>query len=183
MPEPVVDGFEAIEVEVGHAQQGGAAARLFHGLLQAVCQLHAVGQAGEGVEMGQAVQLLLLGALLRYVHAHTHHAQGLAIGTGADDFAQAAYPAWWCVGWLRNAQRNRAAVDLDLVAKLDALADVGGLVVDRDAATQNHALHLQPRAQARLRQHLVQLGLLQLRLQHALGRQVGFLVRLVVKTA
>ena len=56
--------------------------------------------------MGQAVQLLLLGALLRYVHAHTHHAQGLAIGTGADDFAQAAYPAWWCVGWLRNAQRD-----------------------------------------------------------------------------
>ena len=70
----------------------------------------------------------------------------------------------------RDAHADRLAVDLDLVAELDALADVGGLVVDRDPPFHDQLFHLQPRAQAGLRQHLVQLGRFRLRRQHALGR-------------
>ena len=40
----------------------------------------------------------------------------------------------------------------------DALADVCGLAVHRDLAVGNHLLHVAPRADAGLRQHLVQLG-------------------------
>jgi hypothetical protein len=71
----------------------------------------------------------------------------------------------------RDAVADRLAVDLDLVAVLDALADVGGLVVDRNPALPGSALHLEPRAEAGLRQHLVQLGRIGLGQQHALERR------------
>ena len=57
-----------------------------------------------------------------------------------------------------DAKADRLAVDLDLVAELDALADVGRLVVYRDAALQDEMLHLEPGTEARLCKHLVQLG-------------------------
>ncbi len=69
-----------------------------------------------------------------------------------------------------DAEADRLAVDLDLVAKLHTLPNVGGLVVDRNTPLQNQLLHLEPRAQPRLRQHLVQLGRLDLGLQHTFGR-------------
>ena len=64
-------------------------------------------------------------------------------------------------GWV-DAESNRFAIDLDAVAKLHTLANVGGLVVDADAPFQDELLHLQTRANARLRQHFVQLGGLRL---------------------
>ncbi|MDT4822278.1 hypothetical protein FQZ97_554750 [compost metagenome] len=70
-----------------------------------------------------------------------------------------------------DAVADRLAVDLDLVAVLDALADVGWLVVDRDAALQDELLHLEARTKTGLRQHLVQLGRIGLGQQHALERR------------
>ncbi len=71
----------------------------------------------------------------------------------------------------RDAVADRLAVDLDLVAELDALADVGRLVVDGNAALENQLLHFEPRAEAGLRQHLVQFGRIGLGQQHALERR------------
>ena len=45
-----------------------------------------------------------------------------------------------------NAHLDRLAIDLDLISELNALADVGRLVVDRDAPFGDKLLHLQPRA-------------------------------------
>lgn len=74
--------------------------------------------------------------------------------------------------WRRvDAVADGFAVDLDLIAELDALADVGWLVVDGDAPFQNELLHLEARAQTRLRQHLVELGCFDLGQQHTLGRR------------
>ena len=64
----------------------------------------------------------------------------------------------------------RLAVDLNAVAKLNSLSDVGWLCVDRNTAFQNQLLHLQARAEARLRQHLVKLGCFRHRRQNPLGR-------------
>ena len=64
---------------------------------------------------------------------------------------------------------NRFAVDLDTVTKLDALADVGRLGIDRYPAFEDQLLHLQSRTQARLRQNLVELGRFRQRRQNALG--------------
>ncbi len=70
-----------------------------------------------------------------------------------------------------DAKADGLAVDLDLVAELDALAHVGRLVVDRDAAFKNELLHFKARSQPGLGQHLVQLGRIDLGQQHALGRR------------
>ena len=61
--------------------------------MQALRQLHAIGQAGEGIEVRQALQLLLLFALARDVQAHPQHARGLALGVVADDLAHVTDPA------------------------------------------------------------------------------------------
>ena len=68
-----------------------------------------------------------------------------------------------------DAHAQRLAIDLDRIAELNALADVGRLIVDRNAALQNQLLHLQARAQTGLGQHLVQLGAFGLGREHALG--------------
>ena len=74
----------------------------------------------------------------------------------------------------------RLAIDLDLVAKLDALADMGRLIVHGDAPFENELLHLQTRAQSRLSQNLVELGRFHLRQQHTLGwhRLCRFVIRI-----
>ena len=56
----VVDGLEAIQVEIGHRQQLAAALRLHHGLVQAVGQQHAVGQVGQRIKVGNVFKLLLV---------------------------------------------------------------------------------------------------------------------------
>jgi len=56
------------------------------------------------------------------------------------------------------------------LSELDALADVGRLAIDGDAALLDQLLHLQPRAHARLCQHFVELGRVGLRGQHPLAR-------------
>ena len=65
---------------------------------------------------------------------------------------------------------HRLAGDLHLVAERDALADVRRLAVDGDAAVEDQVFHVAPRADARLRQHLVQLRRIGLGRQHALRR-------------
>ena len=54
-----------------------------------------------------------------------------------------------CRRWV-DADPDGFAIDLDLIAKLNALPNVGGLVVDRNPAFQYELLHFQARAHARL---------------------------------
>ena len=88
-------------------------------------------------------------------------------------------PHWLVVcdhthGWWLDAKANRLAVDLDLVAILDALADMGRLVVYRDAPFQDHLFHLDARAQSGLGQHLVQLWCFRLWQKYPFGhRYIG----------
>ena len=72
-----------------------------------------------------------------------------------------------------NLYADGFAVDLDGVAKLDALADMGRLGIDGNPPFQNQLLHLQTRTQTRLGQHLVQLGGFWLGQQHPLGHVDG----------
>ena len=76
------------------------------------------------------------------------------------------HPRWRRV----NPDMDRFAVDLDLVAVLHALADVGGLVVDHDAAFSDQLFHLQARAHARLSQNFVQFGRVGLGREHAFAQ-------------
>ena len=83
-------------------------------------------------------------------------------------------------GWRRNTKANGLAVDLDLITKLHALPDMGGLVIHRNTPLKNELLHLQARTHAGLGQHLVQLGRLRLGQQHAFGgRHLGVSLILV----
>ena len=94
-------------------------------------------------------------------------------------------------GWLvisNHARRRRIdtypngfAVDLDAVTKLDALADVGRLGIDRYAAFEDQLLHLKPRTQASLGQNLVELGRFRQRRQNALGWRQGGIVLVGIK--
>ena len=87
--------------------------------------------------------------------------------------------------WRRriDAKADRFAVDLDMVAELDALTDMGWLVIDRDAPFQDQLLHFQARAHARLGQHLVQLGRFGLRGQNPLSRYLRQVVAFGVESA
>ena len=70
-----------------------------------------------------------------------------------------------------DAHLHRLAVDLDVVAERDALADVRRLPVDARSASRIQLLHVAARADAGLRQHFVQLGRVGLGTQHARVRQ------------
>ena len=94
------------------------------------------------------------GPVLRIV-MRDHLASGLVVGNDARR-------------WRADLHADRLAVDLDGVAKLDALADVSGFGVDRNAAFQNQLLHFQARTESGLGQHLVQLGRFGQRRKHAL---------------
>ena len=72
-----------------------------------------------------------------------------------------------------NTNPDRLAVDLDVVAELDSLTDVRRLGIDRNPTFENQLLHLQARAQAGLRQHLVQFRALRLRRQDTFGQLDG----------
>ena len=72
--------------------------------------------------------------------------------------------------WRINPDANRLAIDLDMVSKLNSLANVCGLIVDRDAPLHDELLHLQSRTHAVLGQHLVQLGIFGLWGQDPPGR-------------
>jgi hypothetical protein len=91
--EAVVHGLEAVQVEIGHSEQLAGALGLGHGLLQPVCQQHAVGQPGQRVVVRQLLQQGLLFALLGHVDVHAQHAQRPAIAVARDDLAQVAHPA------------------------------------------------------------------------------------------
>ena len=109
----------------------------------------ALGQAGQAAKHRGAVLRVVVG---------DHLASGFVVGDHA--------------GWRRvNAVANGLAVDLDLVTVLHPLANVGRLVVDRDAALQDQLLHFQTRTQAGLGQHLVQFGGFHLRQQDPLQRR------------
>ncbi len=71
---------------------------------------------------------------------------------------------------------QRPAVDLDLVVRHHALADVRRLAIDRHAAGNDQFFHIAARADARVRQHLVQL--FRLRVQRLLGRAATALEQL-----
>jgi hypothetical protein len=78
---------------------------------------------------------------------------------------------------------NRLAVDLDRVAKLDALTDVRRFGIDRNSTFQNELLHFKARTQTGLRQHLVQLRAFRLRRQHSLGQDDGDIFFVCVELA
>ena len=70
-----------------------------------------------------------------------------------------------------DPEADGLAIDLDLVAKLNALTNVGRLVVHRDAPLHDELLHLKARSQASLRQHFMQFGGFGHGSQHALAQQ------------
>lgn len=80
-----------------------------------------------------------------------------------------------------DTHANGFAVDLDAVTKLDALADVSGLGIDRYPAFEDQLLHFKPRTQTGLSQNLVELGRFRQRRQNALGRRQGGIVLIGVK--
>ena len=61
MAKTVVDGLEVVQVEVAHRQRVPAAPRSLDGLAQPVDQHATVGNAGQWVEIGQPIQLGLVG--------------------------------------------------------------------------------------------------------------------------
>jgi hypothetical protein len=81
--------------------------------------------------------------------------------------------------WI-NPIPNGLTVDFDLIAVLNALANVSWLVVDGDAALKNELLHFQSRPQPGLGQYLVQLGRFNLWRQNTLGnwKVSPFLIRI-----
>ena len=108
----------------------------------------ALKQLGQAPEDGRTV--------LRVIVRH-HFAGGLVVG---DDAGRR---------WI-NLYADGFAVDLDGVAKLDALTDMRRLGIDGNPPFQNQLLHLQTRTQAGLGQHLVQLGRFWLGQQNPLGQ-------------
>ncbi len=78
-----------------------------------------------------------------------------------------------------NAKSNGFAIDFDMVAKLNALTDVGRFVVDGNSPLHDQLLHFQPRSHASLSQYFVQLGGFDLGCQHPLrqGHLRNFFVR------
>ena len=115
----VVDGFEAIQIDIGHSQLGLAAHGLRQGQLQPVGQQNPVGQARQQVEMGHVLQLLLVRLALADVVANAQHTHQLAI-RGAH-------------GHLGGFQENMAAIagigDPLLVAGRAASGHRGAIVV------------------------------------------------------
>ena len=81
------------------------------------------------------------------------------------------------------AHANGLAVDFDVVTKLDALTDVCRLRVHGNSSLENQLLHLQARAQARLRQHFVQLRTFRLCRQNTLGWLQGNVVLIGIELA
>jgi hypothetical protein len=55
----VVDRFETVQVQVGHGGQGVVALGLGQGHLHAVGEQAAVGQLGQGIVVGQVLQVAL----------------------------------------------------------------------------------------------------------------------------
>ena len=84
------------------------------------------------------------GPVLRIVMRH-HLSGGLVVGNNARRRRVNAHP-------------DGLAIDLDGIAELNALPDVGGLGIHRNTPFQYQLLHFQPRTQAGLCQHFVQLG-------------------------
>ena len=136
---------------------------------QPVGQLARAGEQQQafGVQVQPPDRLPL--AILQAWKAAKHRRAVLRVVMG-DHFAHRLVVGNHARGRRVDAEADRFAVDLDLVTKLHTLANVGGLVVDRNTPFQNQLLHLEPRPQTRLRQHLVQLGRLDLGLQHTFGR-------------
>ena len=75
----VIDGLEAIQVEVGQGQPGVRALDLRHGLPQAVAKQDPVRQPGQGIIMGDVHQLTLMLLALGDVRVQRHVAQDLSL--------------------------------------------------------------------------------------------------------
>ena len=89
----VVDGLEAIQVQVDHAQQLLALARLDQGFVQARRQLDPIRQPGQGVKVRQLLQAVLLFLLGGDIQAHAQHAHGAPMQVVAHHLAHRAQPA------------------------------------------------------------------------------------------
>ena len=146
--EAVVDDLEAVQVQEHQRHGPTRALRARHRLAQAVAEQHAVGQAGEAVEIGQVAELLL---------------RLLAVGHVAQ--VDQPLPAW------PRAQRGHAnlqralqglAVQRQAVASLqgEAVGSVGlAVVATADVALQHPLRRLAHRRGRRLvgQQHLAML--------------------------
>ena len=109
----VVDGFEAVQIEVAHGQRALAPQRLQHGLLQPVGQQHAVRQARERVEVRNALQLALL-----LLH-------GRDVGEQGDVVARASG------GVDHGADRLHLGIDLAILTPVPDLARPVALLLER----------------------------------------------------
>ena len=92
----------------------------------------------------------------------------------ADDLACGLVVSDHAGGRRVNADADRLAVHLDLVAVLHTLPYVGRLIVDSDAAFRDEFFHLKARTHASLGQDFVQLGRVGLRREHALAQVLRY---------
>ena len=136
---------------------------------QLVRQFAGIGEQQQafGVQVEPAHRLPL--ALLKPRQATEHGRPVLRVVMG-DDFTGGLVVGDDARRRRHDAHAHRLAVDLDLVAERDALAGVRRLAVDRDLAVGNPLLHVTPRSDPCLRQHLVQFRRFGFGCKHPLGR-------------
>ena len=79
MAHRIVDVLEAIEIEEQHGDLASAAARADHGMAEPLGKQGAVGQAGQGVVVGQVAQLLLGALALGDIGQHADVMRALAL--------------------------------------------------------------------------------------------------------
>ncbi|CUJ18363.1 Uncharacterised protein [Bordetella pseudohinzii] len=137
-----------------------------HGVfaLGAVAGVHdAVGHIARGRENQQALGIQVqaahrqpfAGAQLGQAGEHAGAAAGIIM---ADDFAGRLVIQDHARRLLGVGARDGLAIDADLVIGRHALPDMGRLAVDGHTARHDELFHLAPRTDARVGQHLVQLG-------------------------
>ncbi|CUJ49428.1 Uncharacterised protein [Achromobacter xylosoxidans] len=139
-----------------------------------------------GIQIEPADRQPLAGAQLGQARKHAGAAARIVM---ADDFTCRLVIQDHARRLLGIGPHDRLAIDPHLVIRRYALADVRRLAVDRYTAGDDQLFHLSTRANARIRQHLVQLGhdgfavqVLAQPLLHAVGglevrqRLLGFLL-------
>ena len=131
--ERVVDDLEAVEIEEEHAQPLLQAMGLRHRDVEAVVEEQPVGQAGEDVVVGQALDLLLGALPLRDVEGDAEHGRPPPELDGAGRGIQ---PALLAV----------PALDLELVARGHGLAALAGQAALADRLAEV-GVHEPPEAQ------------------------------------
>ena len=139
MAKAVVDGFKVIQVDKQQRAQGVIAQFTIHGVLQAVDQQTAIGQAGEFIAKGQALDLTLVALTLgdvRDAHANqrrlTGHAHQTHFARQPTAHTVAVQPLeHWRLTIQRAAQINSASLRGQPTVSLFVGAQVENLLAEQ----------------------------------------------------